>query len=74
MYEMGGWIQWKGIVGKTWYTMHVSAIRPKEMKELFTFSYLDALEEERAVVKVIGWWDRGTKEMVIDEIVGYEQT
>ena len=74
MYEMGGWIQWRPTTGKKWYTMHVFAIRPKGMKELFTFKYLDALEDERAVVKIIGWWDRKTKEMVVERIVGYEQT
>ena len=62
------------MVGKTWYVMHLGAIRPPAMKDLFIHKYLPSIEEERAVVKIIGWWDRKTKEMVVNGIVGIEQT
>jgi len=73
-YEWGGWLQWKPVNGKQWYVMHQGAIRPKEMQNEFIFTYLPSIVQERAVVKIIGWWDKSTKEMVVEEIVGIEQT
>ena len=73
-YDWGGWLQWKPILTKQWYMMHSHAIEPRKMCELFVHKYLPKIEEERAVVKIIGSWDRKTKRMKVEEIVGFEQT
>lgn len=73
-YDWNGAIQWKPVGSRKWYVMHMGAIRPEGMKDLFINTYLPSIEDERAVVKILGWWDRNAKQMVVSEIVGIYQS
>ena len=69
MYELGGWLQWKFVTSKQWYTMHCAAIKPDTMKKRFWDEYLPQLETNSGAIKIRGRWNKETKKMTIESFV-----